>query len=196
MKFKDRTRIKGTFIIPDFRKFEQGFLQEKIDYAFIDIEELKTIRMPERSGSAYISINPRVDRLGYFEMEKFRLDGFLSQFVIAADNIKTQLGNVRMDNGVMFTEDTDRGFYTFEKSGAGNYDVKIENLHVGRLINDPDIGIIDGIFSLSGEARSISEIAFTSIEGDVNRLDYLKYPYRKIKIIEGTLDKSIAGFHI
>lgn len=191
VRLKEKTSIHGTFYIPDFRKFEQGFLQEKIFYAYIDAKELSQIKMPESTGVDFIELNPRIERLGHFEIDNARLDGFISQFVVAAENIKTSLGKVRVDNGIMFTKQHDKGYYTFEKSGAGDYDVKIEQLHLGRLTGDPKIGVIDGIFSLSGEARSITDIAFTSIEGDIHRLDYLDYPYEKITILEGSLDNQV-----
>lgn len=191
LRIKNKTRIKGTFNLPDYRKFDQGFFHETIDYAYIDVNELKKIRLPDASPSHYISMNERINRLSYFEVKDVRLDGFFTQFVIASDIVKTGLGDIRMDNGIMFIQNEKHGSYFFEKSSASSYDVKVEHFNLGALVNDKNLGIVDGIFFLEGEALSISDIHFSSIEGNVNRFDYMDYPYQGISILEGKLEDNI-----
>lgn len=187
LKFGEKSQIKGTLNIPDYRAVASSFMHEKLDYVYIDVDELKTLKMPNVAGIKYVPIDKTVERLKYFEAEDVRLDGFTSQFVVASDIIKTALGNIRMDNGIMFTENTTNGSYLFEKSGASDYDVKIENFDLGKLLASKEIGKIDGIFFLSGEAFSTSNIEFNSIEGHVNEFEYLNYPYSEITIVEGAL---------
>jgi len=194
LKFGKKSQVKGTLNIPDYRAIASSFIHEKLDYVYIDIDELKKLKMPKVSGMEYISIEKTIDRLRYFEAEDTRLDGFTSQFVVASDIVKTALGNIRMDNGIMFTENQANRSYLFEKSGASDYDVKIENFDLGKLIASKEIGKIDGTFFLSGEAFSTSNIQFNSIEGHVNEFDYLNYPYSHITIVEGTLiDDRFTG---
>lgn len=191
LQIKNKTRIKGTFNIPDYRKMEQGFFHEKIEMAYIDVEELKQIKLPEKSGIEFIEINERVDRLRFFDIKDARLDGFYSQFVVAADRIHTGLGDIYMDNGVMFTENSENHSLFFEESSAGEYDVKIAEFQLGKLLADPNLGQIDGVFFLSGEAYSISDIRFNSIKGNVNRVDYLDYPYKGVEILEGRIEDDV-----
>jgi len=187
LKIGKKSQVKGTVNIPDYRNVASSFLHEKLDYVYIDVDELKKLKMPKISGMKTIPIDQIVSRLGHFEAEDIRLDGFTSQFVIASDIIRTSLGSVRMDNGIMFTENTANKSYFFEKSGASQYDVKIENFNLGGLLASKEIGEIDGTFFLSGEAFSTSDIHFNSIEGNVNTFEYLEYPYSNITIVEGTL---------
>lgn len=191
LRIKKKTRIAGTFDLPDYRKFEQGFFHEKVSRAFIDVSELKKIRLPDASPQRYIQMNERFNRLAYFDVTNANLDGFYSQFVVAAEKVKTKLGDIRMDNGLMFTENPEHGSYLFERSGASNYDVKVENFLLGTFLSDPSIGVIDGFFFLSGEAYSISDIRFSSIEGDIKRFDYLDYSYENITVIDGELHDNI-----
>lgn len=191
LRIKKKTRITGTFNLPDYRAFEQGFFQEKIDRAYIDVDELKTIRMPDASPERYLSINERVERLGYFDVRNARLDGLYSQFVVAAKKIRTRLGSLQMANGIMFTEHPEHASYLFEHSGASGADVSVQNFQLGTFINDPDIGIIDGLFFLSGEAYSVSDIRFHSLEGEIKQFDYLSYPYQNITVTEGTLEHNV-----
>lgn len=194
LKLGVKSQVKGTINIPDYRAVESSFIHEKLDYTYIDIDELKKLKMPTASGLDYIPVDKVVDRLRYFEAEDIRLDGFTSQFVIASDVIRTALGNLKMDNGIMFTENQANDSYFFEKSGASNYDVKIENFDLGKLLASKEIGKIDGTFFLSGEAFSTSDIEFNSIEGHVNEFEYLNYPYSHITVVEGKLiDERFTG---
>jgi len=194
LKLLNNTHIKGTLNLPDYRDPKRAFFQERIDYAHIDMHELKSIKLPNSFKATHLKIDPLVSRLQYIDATELQLDGFYSQFVIAAKNIKTQLGNVRVDNGIMFTQNNENDSYTFQRSRATEYDVKIENFDLGTLLDNKNLGLIDGIFFLSGEASDINEVAFTSLEGKVNRFDYLDYPYSQIEIIEGALiDKQFTG---
>lgn len=194
LKFGEKSQVKGTLNIPDYRNVTSSFLHEKLDYVYIDLNELKHLKMPKISGMKFIPIDQIVSRLGHFEAEDIRLDGFTSQFVVASDIVRTSLGNIRMDNGIMFTENSINGSYFFDKSGASEYDVKIEQFNLGGLLASNEIGEIDGTFFLSGEAFSTSDIHFNMIEGNVNTFEYLDYPYSNITIIEGTLiDEVFIG---
>ncbi|MCH2230793.1 MAG: translocation/assembly module TamB [Crocinitomicaceae bacterium] len=194
LQTKGKTQLFGTINLPDYRDPKSTFYQERIAYAYIDIDELKSIKLPNSFDYSYLELDETLNPIGHFEAQEIHLDGFHSQFVIAADLIKTNLGNIRMDNGIMFTEDKANNSYNFQKSGANEYDFKIEQFDLGTLIDNADIGIIDGIFFLSGKAKSTSEIAFTNIEGHINELEYLDYPYNNISILEGTfIDKKFDG---
>ena len=191
LRIKDKTQIKGTFNIPDFRKFDQGFFHEIVDYVYVDVHELKQIRLPDATSNHYIGVNEVIERLGFFQATDVRFDGFRSQFVIASQKVRTRLGGIRMDNGIMFTENPKNNSYLFERSGASKWDVKVEKFNLGSFLKDKNLGFVDGIFFLSGEAFSVSDIRFSSIEGKVNRFDYLKYPYKNISIIDGSLEDKI-----
>lgn len=191
LRYRDRTHIKGTVNVPDYRKIDKEFLHEKLTYAHIDIEELEKLRLPNSSDTKYISLDEKVRRLKYFEGTDIRFDGYLSQFVVAADLMKTELGDARFNNGIMFTE-TDNG-YKFKRSEAAKYDVKLEQFALGKLMKDKRLGQVDGTFFLSGEIRK-SDILFEEIRGNINRFDFMKYAYSKIEVLEGEfIDNKFTG---
>lgn len=193
LRFKDKTHIQGTINVPDYRKIDREFLHEKLSYAYIDITELETLRLPKSSSIEHIEMDSRIHRLQYFEAHDLRLDGFLNQFVVAADELKTHLGNARFNNGIMITKN-DKGYYAFHRSEAEKYDVKLENFNLSALMNDKNLGILDGTFFISGEVRSSKDIRFTEIKGIVDRFDYLDYSYSDIEIQEGTfIDSKFTG---
>jgi hypothetical protein len=191
-----KTVIRGTINLPDFREFEKAFFSEKIDYAYISLNDLKKIRMPNSADDSYLSFDEYLERLGNFQATDLRLDGFYSQFVVSSDYFRTDLGNLRLDNGVMFTENKKHGSYFFERSKAGEYDVKVEKFQLGRFLNDSNFGTVDGIFSLSGEAFSLADIHFNLIEGELNRFDYMDYSYEDILISQGEFVDNIFNAKI
>jgi hypothetical protein len=191
LRYRDKTNLRGTINLPDYRNIDQEFLHEKLTYAHIDIEELEKLRFPNSSDNQYISLDEKIKRLGYFEGTEIRFDGYLSQFVIATDIMKTELGNARLNNGIMFTE-TSKG-YSFKRSEAAKYDVKLEQFALGKLMKDNRLGQVDGTFFLSGEIRP-TDILFDEIRGNINRFDFMNYAYSNIEVLKGEfIDNKFAG---
>lgn len=193
-----KTVLKGTVNLIDFANIDKAFFSEKIEYAYISLSDLKKIKLPKMSKYEYVKLDKYLERLTFFEARDLRLDGFYSQFVIAAEHINTGLGNVKMDNGVMFTENKINNSYFFEKSNASEYDVKIEAFQLGKFLNNRSFGVVDGTFFLSGEAFSTADIHFNFIEGNLNRFDYLDYAYTDIYIEKGSFidEKFIAKIDV
>ncbi|MBP6091411.1 MAG: translocation/assembly module TamB domain-containing protein, partial [Crocinitomicaceae bacterium] len=186
LKFGKKSIIKGTVNLPDFDNFSRSFLNQKIDYAFIDLTDLSKINLPKFAANKKIVLDEYLQRFNYFQATDLRLDGYESQFVVAADKIKTGLGSIYLDNGIMFTQNKSNDSYLFERSQASEYDVKIEQFDLKQFLNDPDFGTVDGTFFLSGEAFSLNDIHFNQMEGNMNHFDYMGYAYNDIFIEEGS----------
>lgn len=184
-----KTVIKGNFNLPDFREFEKAFFSERVKYAYIDLNDLQSIKLPNNSPTKRIQLDKYVNRLGYFQARDLRLDGLYSEFVVAADRITTRLGSVKMDNGVIFYPQPNS--LKFQRSEASTYDVKVEEFDLGTFLANSSFGTVDGTFFLSGEAFSTNDIHFTTLEGDVNRFDFLDYSYSKIKLSKGTMIDNV-----
>lgn len=187
LKTGRNTHVVGNLTLPDFNHFEQSFFNERIDYAYISIKDLKKIKLPVDSKDKYIEFDEYVNRLNYFETKNVRVDGHHDEFVFAAKNVNTALGAFQLDNGILFEKNQDHNSYTFKQSLSSDYDVKVDSFKIGKFLDNPDLGVIDGKFLLSGEAFSLAKIHFDSIAGHINRLDYLDYPYSNIDIEDGRL---------
>ncbi|MFN5912054.1 MAG: translocation/assembly module TamB domain-containing protein, partial [Bacteroidota bacterium] len=188
-----KTQLKGDFRLPDFRDLKNQTFSQRIQYAYVDLEDLKKIRLPESSAQKHLTFDKFLDRLGYFKARDLKFDGSYQQFALAADQITTRLGTVRMGNGILFTNDLRNRTLYFDRSAASTYDVKLENFNLGGLLDNRDFGIVDGTFFLAGEAKSNAAIKFNSIEGNVNRFDYLNYAYRNITIAKGSLVDNVLN---
>jgi len=182
IKTGERTELRGTINLPDFRSIKDAFYHEKIDYVFVDLADIQNIKLPKKSSSRRIKLDPTIQRLKYVEAHDIRLDGIYSQFVLSSDEIKTAIGSVNMDNGILFTHNAQRKSFEFSHSEASDYDVKINEFNLGTFLGNSMVGVVDGTFFLSGEARSFSDIDFNKIEGHVNRFDLADYSYSNIKV--------------
>ena len=181
----DHSKIRGNFNLPDFRDLSNAFYNEKIDYAFFTVEDLKKIKLPKSSSLEYLEFDKQIERLGYFETINGHIEGFNDQFVLSAKKINTKLGKFEMSNGILFTENKTNNSYYFERSQSSDFDIKVDSFQLGEFIQNSDLGIVDGTFFLSGEAKSFSDIKFNDIECIINQFDYLGYSYKNITIEKG-----------
>ena len=85
------------------------FIDENWDWLYNNLWD--KIKLPKSAEDDYLSFDKYLERLAYFEAKDIRLDGFYSQFVIAADYVNTNLGKVKIDNGIMFTENPQNNSY-------------------------------------------------------------------------------------
>lgn len=191
LKTGEKTELRGTINLPDFRSLKEAFYQERINYAYVDLKELQSIKLPKTSSDRTIRLDENINRLGYFEAHDIRLDGIYSQFVISSDEVKTALGSVNMDNGILFTHNPQNQSFLFDHSEASNYDVKINQFNLGGFLNNSVVGMVDGTFFLSGEAFSFSDIHFNKIAGNVNRFDLADYSYSGITVKNASFSDKI-----
>ncbi|MFT6981917.1 MAG: hypothetical protein ACJAUD_000684 [Crocinitomicaceae bacterium] len=186
LQYRKQSRIKGTIRLDDYREFDKGLFSEKLDYAYVDLEELSLLKLPASSSTRYIKVSPQVKRLKFFRAREIRLDGQYTEFVLQSKSIETALGGAELDHGVRFIANKKNGSYEFKRSESSDYDVKVNDFNLGKYLGDKNLGIVDGTFFLTGEAYSPSKIIFREILGNVDRFDYLGYPYSNIKINQGS----------
>lgn len=190
----EHTRLHGTLNLPDFRSMKSAFYQERLDYAYIDIKDLQALKMPISASTRYLSLDENLQRMEYFEAKDVRLDGIYSQFVVSSDEIKTAIGSVNLDNGILFQRNEANNSFYFQKSQAGDYDVKVNQFRLDKFLDNDLYGVVDGTFLLSGEAFSFSDIHFTSIEGNINQFEIADYIYSEIVVTKASfIDKVIIA---
>ena len=186
LRFGKETRIIGNLTLPDFSNFNQSFLNERLDYIYLNFDDVEHLKFPNSIIEYSIKFDPMLKRLGHLEGKNIKLDGYPNEFVISAKKINSLLGSIEMNNGLLFSKTLDNNF-SFQQSSASEYDVKINQFDLGTLLQNKTIGKIDGIFFFSGNAKDLNHINFTSIEGNLNQFDFENYPYKNITLTEGSL---------
>lgn len=180
-----KTIVRGSLLLPDFRAAERSFLQENIEYAYIDLEDIKAVRLPDKSAQRFLEFAPMVRRLGYAEIKKTSLTGYYSQFVLSSRQIRTQLGTVHLDNGLMFTG-LKEGGYAFERSMNSDYDIYIDSFNVGKFIDNPMLGNVKGSLFASGVVGQKDGIRLNDLSGEINTVGFKGYNYSNISITQGS----------
>lgn len=203
LKFSDlklytgnRTKLIGTINLPDFRDLDNSFIQEKLDYAYIDLEDLGNFKLPKSSsGSQNIELSELVRRIGYFEANDLKIDGFFSQFVVEIEKLKTDIGTVRLDHGILLSRNKQKNSFTFEESESSDYDVLIDSLDLGKLLNQSNIGNLSGKMFMNGEIFiDKGGVNFNKINGELDRFEFNDYTYRNIQISDASfIDNLFDG---
>lgn len=191
----NRTKVFGTVNLPDFRNLDQSFIQEKLDYAYVDLEDLSNFKMPLSTGNQNIKLNDLVKRIGYFEAENLKIDGFFSQFVLEVEKLTTDIGTVRLDHGILFTRNKEKKSFSFEESESSEYDVKIDSVNLGKLLDQKNIGILSGKMFLNGEIFvDQGGVNFYKINGELDRFEFNEYAYRNIDVLDASfVDNLFEG---
>ncbi len=192
----ERTQLIGTINLPDFRNLDEAFIQEKLKYVYLDLEDLGGFKLPNSAtGSQTIELSDLVKRIGYFEATDLKIDGFFNQFVVEIERLKTDIGTVRLDHGVLFSRNKARSSFLFEESESSDYDVKIDSLDLGKLLAQPNIGSLSGKMFMNGEIfLEKGGVNFNKIKGELDRLEFNDYTYRNIQITKASfIDNLFEG---
>lgn len=191
LKYAESTNVKGTISLADYREFSSGILHDIVDYAYVDLQELNKLKLPNSMSSNYFNLSQEVLNFDHFEVKDLRIDGVPNNFVVESDLIATGLGSVNIRRGLMFTYKPSSDSYAFSKASGEKYDVTINELQLSSILKNKDFGILSGDFSFDGEYFSPTNIVFNNIIGDVGQFGYLGYNYQNITITEGEFKEKV-----
>lgn len=187
LKFKEKTRIRGSFKLPDFKDLDNAYFDETIDYFYVDLKEFETLKMPESVGKKTIQLNNQIDQFIFAEGNKLRLKGKIDDFTVSVNKVKTQLGTVKIKQGIRMTQANNNFFFD---TGNSNDNLIVQNFDLGTFIDNQQLGIVDGNIKLKGIAGNKFELK--DIFGNINRFDFNNYSYQNIRIKNGAFKDNIV----
>ncbi|MFT5859782.1 MAG: hypothetical protein ACI865_001886 [Flavobacteriaceae bacterium] len=196
IQIKEKTRIRGTLNLVNFKELQSATFDEQLDYAYVDIDELEKIKLPKSASSDYLSLDASVKRLSYFDAKDLTLKGTYSKFVLALAHVQTALGSAKMDRGMLFTQSKKQDSYYFSRYGSDVYDIKVEHFNLGGFLANSDLGEVDGTLLIAGQAFSPTKIMFNDIDGKFTRFDLMNYAYSNTTIDNGTFKNNIFDANI
>lgn len=191
----ERTILRGDLLLPDFNSLDGSFLKEKITYAYIDLNDVKALRLPDKAVEKFISFDPMIERLGYFEVKKLDLIGYWSEFVMSSRQLRTELGTVHLDNGLIFSK-LEEGGYAFDRSANSSYDVAIDSFNLAKFIDNSMYGNVKGSLFISGVVGQKDIIRLTKLDGLINSCRFNGYTYSNIVVSEGSYIDKVFQAHI
>jgi hypothetical protein len=190
LRFGKRSVIRGDYSLPNFALKGKAKVDEEIDYAFLDMQDIEAFHLPKSAGMKSINVGPQARSLGYAELRKFHVNGEMQSFVLKADKIGTNLGSVRLNNGIRFNQ-LEEGGYAFTKTTNSNYDVKIDSFQLGKFIDVADFGTVSGSAFLTGIVGQKDMIRLTEVSGDFDRFGYNNYNYTNIAVRDGSFINNV-----
>lgn len=187
----EKTIVRGSLLLPDFRDPEKSFIKESIDYAYIDLKDVQALRLPDKVEKRFIDLSPQIDRVGYAELKKTTIEGSYSSFVLISRQIRTDVGTIHLDKGMRF-KSLKEGGYAFARSrNTNDYDVYIDSFNLGKFLDDPLFGQVKGSAFVSGVVGQKDDIRLTELAGEFGRFDFKDYSYRNIYVTDGSFINNI-----
>jgi len=190
-----KTIVRGDLLLPDFDTLEISYLKENLDYAYIDLEDIKALRLPDKAESQFIALTPIISRLGYVEVKKTNIEGYWSKFLLTSQQIQTALGTVHIDNGLRFRA-LKEGGYAFERERLGEYDVLVDSFNLGKFLDDPMFGNVQGAMYTAGVVGQEDQFRLTEFSGQLNNIDFNNYTYDKAVVTDGSFINNIFAAHV
>nr|WP_199156027.1 translocation/assembly module TamB domain-containing protein [Pedobacter sp. ASV2] len=170
------TYIKGDFIIKGLPKWEETFMDLKIELAGTNKADLEEV-IGGITGKKSKIIPSIVNKFGNINFNG-SFTGFQNDF-IAYGEFKTKLGKIVSDVN-MKIDKNDVPSYT------GN--VKTFDFNIGNLLDEKSLGRITSSLYVKGRGTELKNLS-ENINGDVDYIDFNNYRYHNVKV-DGTFDKK------
>lgn len=197
LRFGRRSVVRGDFSLPDFSAMSSSKFKQSLEYALIDLTDVKEFHLPKAAGEKQLSFDPKVERLKYAELTRLYVNGSTNSFFFSAKKISTDLGTIHLDNGLQFNA-LNEGGYSFKRTQNAAYDVKVDSFQLGKFLADDMLGKVKGDFFLSGVVGQKDVIRFNELSGTIQQAGFNHYNYSNISIQNGSFidNKFIAKIDI
>jgi len=176
LKAGKATYIKGDFSMKGLPKWEETFMDMKIEMAGTNKRDLDEI-LTDITGKKVKSIPDIVNKFGNVNFNG-SFTGFQSDF-IAYGEFKTKLGRIKSDVNMKI-----------DKKGIPSYtgNVKTYDFNISDLLNEKTLGKVTSELYVKGRGTEIKDLT-EQLNGDINYIDFNGYRYRNVKI-NGTFEKK------
>lgn len=184
LRYGKNSILKGNLILPNFNAPEKSYLEEIIHYAYVDLNDIKKLKLPVPYDKKPIELDEYLNRFSFFELKETGLSGYSNGFQFVAENIHTALGNINLSNGLYFTALNDDS-YRFEPLLANQKSFYVDSFLIGKLIDDPLFGGVSGKLETRGIIGGENDIRLEDINGQLSDFEFNNYSYSNIDIKDG-----------
>jgi hypothetical protein len=188
LRFGKKSIIQGDFILPDFRKEGLAKLNENVNYAYLDFEDLRRFHLPKGNGS--ISIDDPVSKFSYAQIINLKTRGNLNNFNLIFNKLNTNIGSFSLNNFLAINTINDTTIFKPVLSDSTLFTVRDFNLST--FIENQNFGIVDGEINLQGKISNDGEVELSNIIAQLKRFDFSDYSYSSIAIKDGSLKDDIV----
>ncbi len=182
------TVLKGDFQIPDLDEIESSIIEQKITLFRTSIADVERLNLsPFLEGEKHLSLPDNLQALNTVKLENGHFYGGINSFVVDGD-ITTGVGNLSSENGLKFEKEN--GIYYYQgvegEPDAIIKDVILDNLDLGLLANNSNLGLVNGyVRVLPGSGGFSSKDINLLFEGNFENIELNQYTYNHILIKDG-----------
>ena len=177
LHFGNESFFKGKIALPNF-SIGDRVLDAKISKSFLTLKDIQAFALPKSMDP--LKIDDAISKLEFFNISNASLVGQIDHFNLGLDNLETALGSVSLKSNYIF-ENNDLAF-KFIPQNPNLSAINFKNFNLGYLINNSDLGIIDGVIQVDGMFKSSGELVLPNINASITKFDYDKYSYQNINI--------------
>ena len=178
LHFGKESFFKGKIALPNFSIGDRGVLDAKISKSLLTLKDIQAFTLPK--SMAPLKIDDAISKLEFFNISNASLVGQIDHFNLGLDNLETALGSVSLKSNYII-ENNDLAF-KFTPQNPNLSAINFKNFNLGYLINNSDLGFIDGVIQVDGMLKSSGELVLPNINASITKFDYDKYSYQNIRI--------------
>lgn len=181
LHFGKESFFKGKIALPNF-SISDRVLDAKISKSLLTLKDIQAFALPK--SMAPLKIDDAISKLEFFNISNASLVGQIDHFNLGLDNLETALGSVSLKSNYIF-ENNDLAF-KFTPQNPNLSAINLKDFNLGYLINNSDLGFIDGLIQVDGMLKSSGELVLPNINASITKFDYDKYSYQNILIKKGS----------
>jgi len=182
LHFGEESFFKGKIALPNFSIGDRGVLDAKISKSLLTLKDIQAFTLPKSMDP--LKIDDAISKLEFFNISNASLVGQIDHFNLGLDNLETALGSVSLKSNYII-ENNDLAF-KFKPQNPNLSAINLKDFNLGYLINNSDLGFIDGVIQVDGMLKSSGELVLPNINALITKFDYDKYSYQNILIKKGS----------
>jgi hypothetical protein len=183
LRFGRSSYVKGNLVLPDFRLGDKGKLNEFVRSAYISVQDLARLKMPE--GVASIDLGSTVDLVDFAKIKNLQINGNLSLIQLQLKEAETAIGKVGLKSPMRLEFKSDG--VALSPVQADSTFIHVQSLDLAKLTDVSDFGLANGFVRFDGFFANDGDYELKNMSAELSRLDYLGYAYTNLQLTEGEI---------
>jgi hypothetical protein len=194
LRFGRRSFVRGNFHLPNFNRLDEAAFKQVLTSAYIDLSDVKRIRLPESSKSPFITLDPIVEKLQYIALKKTQVLGKINRLKIVLNELKTEMGIVRLKNGIALQGLAGKAGVRVAPIVPERVMLELESIDLGGILNNNQFGLVQAKLNFDGYFPRNKGVELTNIRGEIPSINAMGYLYENIFIDQlDFLNNSLEG---
>ena len=180
--FGEKSFIHGDFQLPDFTSDSIQIVQQYFSKAFIDLEDVQSLKMPDNSEP--IVLDEYLTKNRFFDVSNMQVNGSTSNFDFKFEDVRSALGELSLPVAMNFSMDSNR--IVIQSKDEYLSELMITNLHLGKLLNEDLLGKLNGSIRPRVEFDNLGNVSLKLNPSKIANVEFNGYRINEIELGETT----------